>query len=298
MSGTINKVVIPVAGLGTRLLPATKSQPKEMLPVGRKPVVQYVVEEMIEQHLTKYLFITGRSKRSIEDHFDRDPYLMSKLAESGNTDLLDEIDYEAKGVNFFYTRQSSPAGLGDAIRLAEDFAGDDHFVVALGDTIVRSNGRPNTLVRRMIDAHTTHKASCTIAVWDVERNDVRQYGIVQPVGEVADVFEISDIVEKPSPSDAPSCVAVAARYILSPAIFPTLREIEPGVGGEVQLTDAIRLLIRRGHRVICVKLQAHERRYDIGNTRSYFEAFIDFALSDRTHGQTLRRYIRKSLGET
>lgn len=292
----VRKVVIPVAGLGTRLLPATKSQPKEMLPVGRKPVVQYVVEEMAEQQLTEYLFITGRSKRSIEDHFDRDPYLLGKLSENGNTEIIEEMDFEGKGLSFFYTRQSNPAGLGDAIRLAENFAGSDHFVVALGDTIVRSNGLPGTLIRRMIETHVSRRASCTIAVWDVEPDEVRKYGIVQPMGDGGDVFDIADIVEKPSVTDAQSRVAVAARYVMSPAIFPALSEIKPGVGGELQLTDAIRLLIRQGHRVSCVKLRSHERRYDIGSMGSYFEAFVDFALSDAVYGPALKRYVERSLG--
>ena len=167
---TIDKVVIPAAGLGTRLLPATKAQPKEMLPIGRKPIVQYVVEEMVAQGLRKFLFVTGRNKRSIEDHFDRDPELVNRLAEAGDPDALEEIPYEQEGVEFFYTRQpipagrSAPAGLGAAVGLAEEFVGKEPFVVALGDTIIRS-GNHSGLVKRMIAAHLKHNAVCTVAVF-------------------------------------------------------------------------------------------------------------------------------------
>ena len=204
----IEKVVIPVAGLGTSLLPATKSQPKEMLPVGRKPVVQYVVEEMIEQGLKKILFVTGKDKRTIEDHFDRDPELQNYLSESDHEKLLDELDYEREGVKFFYTRQIipsghiTPAGIGDAISRAEDFVAGEPFVVAFGDTIIKS-GNHAGLVRRMIKSHCENQASCTIAVVEVPQGEENQYGIVEPKnGESEDDFAIAHIVEKPAPENA------------------------------------------------------------------------------------------------
>ena len=298
----IEKVVIPVAGMGTRLLPATKSQPKEMLPVGRKPVVQYVVEEVVDQGLSKILFITGRDKRSIEDHFDRDPDLINTLSEGGNAELLDELEYHKQGVKFFYTRQiippgrQTPAGIGDAIGMAEDFVAGEPFVVALGDTIIKS-GDHGGLMRRLIKSHLNHKSSCTIAVLEVDRDDVHRYGIVKPKGRAQADFEIETIVEKPSAADAPSRLAVAARYVFNPEIFTALRRTSPGIGGELELTDAIQTLIRMGHTVRCVRLKPDELRYDIGNPETYFKSFIDFALSDQRYGYLIRQYLQKRLRE-
>jgi UTP--glucose-1-phosphate uridylyltransferase len=226
----ISKVVIPVAGMGTRLLPATKSQPKEMLPVGRKPVVQYVVEEVVEQGLKKILFITGKDKRTIEDHFDRDPELQSYLSERDREDLLEELDYNQEGVRFFYTRQiippgrSTPAGIGDAIAMAEDFVAGEPFVVAFGDTIIKS-GNHSGLVRRMIKSHQKHNASCTIAVVEVPKNEVHHYGIVKlKNGENDTDFEIDGIVEKPNRDEAPSHFGVAARYVFNPVPHRVIAE--------------------------------------------------------------------------
>jgi len=298
----IEKVVIPVAGLGSRLLPATKSQPKEMLPVGRKPVVQYVVEEMVEQGLKKILFVTGRSKRSIEDHFDRDPELLSYLSERDKEELLDEMDYDKEDVKFFYTRQivpqgrRTPAGIGDAVGMAEDFVAGEPFVVAFGDTIIKS-GNHAGLVRRMIKSHLKHESSCSIAVLEVDRDELSNYGIVQPKGSAQADFEIDGIVEKPHEADAPSRLAVAARYIFNPEIFTALRRTSPGLGGELELTDAIATLIKMGHTVRCVRLRRDEIRYDIGDPASYFKAFIDFALSDQRHGYLIRQYFQQRMRE-
>ena len=298
----VEKVVIPVAGLGTRLLPATKSQPKEMLPIGRKPVVQYVVEEMIAQDLKKILFVTGRNKRSIEDHFDRDPDLARSLSERVDSGVLEQLDYEGQGVHFFYTRQrvpegrSAPAGLGDAVGTAREFVGDEPFVVALGDAIIRG-GDHVELVRRLIHSHLHHGSACTIAVMEVEEEDTHRYGIVNPKGRAGSDFEIEDIVEKPSRADAPSNLAVAARYVFSPDIFSAIDRTVPGLGGEVQLTDAIRILLKMGKKVRCVRLKADERRYDIGNPELYFKAFVDFALMDQQYGYMVRQYLQKRLRE-
>lgn len=298
----ISKVVIPVAGMGTRLLPATKSQPKEMLPIGLKPIVQYVVEEMVDQGLAKILFVTGRDKRSIEDHFDRDPEMVSRLSESDQEDLLDEIDYDREGVRFFYTRQiiplgrHTPAGLGDAVALAEDFVDGEPFVVALGDTIVKS-GTHAGLVRRLIKSHTKHAASCTIAVIEVDPSEVSHYGIVKPKGRSKVDFEIEGITEKPSEDETPSRLAVASRYVLDPVIFQAIRNTSPGLGGQLELTNAISTLIRMGHKVRCVRLKPDEVRYDIGNPLVYFKAFVDYAISDQRHGYLIRQYLQKRLRE-
>ena len=287
----ITNGVIPVAGLGTRLLPSTKSQPKEMLPVGRKPVVQYVVEELEQSGVNRMLFVTGRSKSSIEDHFDRDNELIRALREGGKDDLLEELQYEQMEVHFFYTRQSEQRGLGDAIAHAEHFAGDEPFVVGLGDSIINGEGG-EPVIRRLIDCYVANGASCVIAFEEVPREDVFQYGIAQPAEE-GDVFRVEDLIEKPDVNEAPSNLAIAARYVLSPNIFDALRETKPGKRNEIQLTDAIRILLQRGEKVYGVRLSPGERRYDIGNYESYFKSFVDFALADEKYGAALREYIEQ-----
>jgi len=288
----IRKAVFPVAGMGTRLLPATKSQPKEMLPVGYKPVVQYVVEEMVEQGLSKFLFITGRKKRSIEDHFDADPELEARL--SGKDQIVDEVDYSARGVEFYYARQRRPDGNADAVRLAREFVGNESFVVAFGDTIIYSPDTPR-VIERMVDSHERHQSVATIGVWEVPREETKKYGVVQPAGEIGDDFAIRDIVEKPDPAEAPSCLAVAARYIFTPDIFSAIDALKPGLGGELWLTDAIRILLQRGAPVRCLRLNGVERRYDIGMPLTYYKAFADFALRDPEHGDKFRVYLQDKL---
>ena len=288
----IRKAVFPVAGMGTRLLPATKSQPKEMLPVGYKPVVQYVVEEMVEQGLSKFLFITGRKKRSIEDHFDADPELEARL--SGKDQIVDEVDYSARGVEFYYARQRRPDGNADAVRLAREFVGNESFVVAFGDTIIHSPETPR-VIERMVDSHERHQSVATIGVWEVPREETKKYGVVQPAGEIGDDFAIRDIVEKPDPAEAPSCLAVAARYIFTPDIFSAIDALKPGLGGELWLTDAIRILLQRGAPVRCLRLNGVERRYDIGMPLTYYKAFADFALRDPEHGDKFRVYLQDKL---
>ena len=293
----VTKAVLPVAGLGTRLLPATKSQPKEMLPVGSKPVVQYVVEELIEQGIDKFLFVTGRKKRSIEDHFDDDPELEARL--SGKESDIGEMDYEARGVDFFYVRQRRPKGNADAVRLAAEFVGSDSFVVAFGDTIVHSDRDPG-VVARMVASHEQNESAATIGVWEVAEQDVVKYGIVQPEGgrDSGDAeFAIEDIVEKPAVKEAPTRLAVAARYVFTNSIFKAIAAIEPGLGGELWLTDAIRHQIRQNEKVRCVRLTEQEGRYDIGTPLTYYRAFADFALADAEHGEAFRQYLTQKLAE-
>ena len=278
--------------MGTRLLPATKSQPKEMLPVGYKPVVQYVVEEMVGQGLDKFLFVTGRKKRSIEDHFDDDPELSARL--DAKEQAIGELDYAARGVEFFYVRQRRPSGNGDAVRLAAEFVGDDPFVVGFGDTIIHSPHDAG-VVGRLIDSHERHESAATIAVWEVPRAETPKYGVVQPRGETGADFAIEDIVEKPAAAAAPSCLAVAARYVFGRDIFPALDAVEPGLGGELWLTDAIRILLSRGAPVRCVRLGPGEQRYDIGTPLTYYRAFADFALRDPHYGAEFRTYLQTKL---
>jgi UTP--glucose-1-phosphate uridylyltransferase len=292
---SIRNAVIPVAGLGTRLLPATKSQPKEMLAVGKKPIVQYIVEELHLSGIQRALFVTGRGKSSIEDHFDDDADLIRTLRETGKEDLLEELEYERLGVHFLYTRQRRQRGLGDAILCAEHFAGTEPFVVALGDSIIGRHKR-SRIVERLIAAFEAHAAACAIAVEEVPPDQVSMYGIVHPATPT-DVFEMIDLVEKPRPEEAPSNLAIAGRYVLSPAIFDAIKRTGFDRRGELQLTDAIRLMLREGKRIVGVKLPADEKRYDIGNFESYFETFVEFALTDPVYGEKLREHARELLGQ-
>ncbi len=293
MDSAIDVAVIPVAGLGTRLLPATKSQPKEMLPVGRKPVVQYVVEELTRVGITRVLFVTGPGKASIENHFDRNAELVQMLRETGKEELLAALEFDRSTVRYFYTRQRELLGLGHAVSCARSFAANQPFVVALGDSIIGLHAESD-VVQRMTRCYHEREAAAVIAFEEVPNDEVNQYGIAKPKTD-DELFEILDLVEKPSPRDAPSNLAIAARYVLSPAIFDALAQTRRGKGGEIQLTDAIRAVIRNGGRAYGVRLRADERRYDIGNFEAYFEAFVEFALADPTHGPAVRRHLLKAL---
>jgi UTP--glucose-1-phosphate uridylyltransferase len=277
-----------------RLLPATKSQPKEMLPVARKPIVQYVVEELVANGIGEILFITGRKKASIENHFDSDPDLARAINSSGREELLKEIEFEDLGAHLYYTRQRVQRGLGDAVLCGESFAGEQPFVVALGDSILglHANSR---CVARMVELFEQRRASCVIAVEEVPREQTSQYGIIEP-GAGEDAWcRVVRLVEKPAPQDAPSNLAIAGRYIFSPVIFDMIRQVEPDERGEIQLTDAIQRLCEEGRRVLAVRLPPSERRYDIGNFPSYFETFVEFALADPEHGPALRKAIERLL---
>jgi UTP--glucose-1-phosphate uridylyltransferase len=289
----ITVAVVPVAGLGTRLLPATKSQPKEMLPVGRRPVVQYVVEELTEAGIERVLFVTGRGKTSIENHFDTDFELIQSLRESGKEELLSELEFERARVQYFYTRQRETLGLGHAVLCARPFVGAAPFVVALGDSILGLERR-SAVVRRMVECFAERQAAAVVAFERVPRSEVHHYGIARPRGD-GDLFEVVDVVEKPSPEDAPSDLAIAARYVFAPSIFEALERTPPGKGGEIQLTDAMRIVIREGGRVYGMRLSEQERRFDIGNFDTYFRAFVEFALADGKHGPALRESVRRLL---
>jgi UTP--glucose-1-phosphate uridylyltransferase len=294
MAQTITKAIVPAAGLGTRLLPATKSQPKEMLPVGRKPAVQYVVEELQAAGLRQILLITGRRKRAIEDHFDSDPELISALEQAGNEPVLADLAYLEDKSRFFYTRQSSPKGLGDAISLGADFVDDDDCAVALGDSLIAADD-PAAPLRAMMEAHCHLGAAAIVAVEKVPLEEAFRYGIVSiegPEPPPGEPVTVTDIVEKPPLRTAPTTLAVAARYVFSPAIFDALKRTLPGKRGEIQLTDAIKLLIRMGEPVYAWLLSPDQRRYDVGNFESYFRAFIEFALADERYGYLIRKYLK------
>ncbi len=292
----ITIAVVPVAGLGTRLLPATKSQPKEMLPVGRKPVVQYVVEELTRVGLERILFVTGPGKTSIENHFDLNAELIQTLRETGKEELLAELYFERAAVQYFYTRQRQLLGLGHAVSCARPFVGNQPFVVALGDSIIGMHAQSD-IVRRMTACFEANDAAAVIAFEEVPRTEVFRYGVAKPRVPGAhlrgDFFAIDDLIEKPDVDEAPSNLAIAARYVFAPAIFDALDRIKPGKGGEIQLTDAVRLLLQEGANVYGISLGPNEQRYDIGNFEAYFRAFIDFALADERYGASVRSHLEE-----
>jgi len=294
MTKLVTKAIVPAAGLGTRLLPATQSQPKEMLPVGRKPVVQYVVEELQAAGLRQILMITGRRKRAIEDHFDADPELVAAVMQAGNEALLEDLAYLESKARLFFTRQSTPKGLGHAVLLGADFVDDDDCVVALGDSIIAGKDPASTL-RDMVRVHRDLGAAATVAVERVPVQETYRFGIVEVEGAEPPPGEpvlMTNIVEKPPMGTADSTLAVAARYVFSPAIFDALNRTLPDGRGEIQLSDAIKLLVQRGEKVYAWTLPPDQKRYDVGNFESYFRTFIDFALADERYGYLARKYIR------
>lgn len=281
----ITKAVIPAAGLGTRLLPATKAQPKEMLPVVDKPVLHYVVEEAVNSGIEDILIITGRGKRAIVDYFDAYPELEHHLMKSGKYDLLEEIRKVTELANIYYVRQKSPRGLGDALLYAERFVGDEPFAVLLGDDIVISNP-PCT--KSLIELYEEYKTN-VIAVEEVSREDVSKYGIIDPEEVADEIYRVKDIIEKPKIDEAPSNLATMGRYVLTPKIFDYLKRIGPGYGGEIQLTDALRASLK-DHELYAFHFKG--RRYDIGDKFGFIKANIELALEREDIGKKVRDYLK------
>jgi UTP--glucose-1-phosphate uridylyltransferase len=265
---TVTDAIIPVAGLGTRLLPATRSQPKEMLPVLDKPVVQYVVEELVQSGISRVLFVTGRRKRAIEDHFDADPEL-------GSTPLI----HPRTGLQILYTRQATPAGLGDAIRYGAGLGASGGVVVALGDAIIESPRAPG-ITRRLIEAFEAELPCAAVAVEEVAGEALSRYGVIDGRRRGDGLLDVRRVVEKPDPRSAPSRWAVAARYVLAPNVIAELRCTAPDDSGEVQVADALNALLARGEPVLAVPLDAGELRHDIGTIDAYVTTFVRYALRD------------------
>jgi UTP--glucose-1-phosphate uridylyltransferase len=282
---TVKKAVIPAAGLGTRFLPATKSQPKEMLPVVDKPSIQYVVEEAVAAGLTDILIITGRGKRAIEDHFDRNFELEHSLEQSAKHDLLAEVQGINELADIHYIRQRDPLGLGHAVSVARQHVGDEPFAVILGDDIMVDDG---ALLRSMIDVHERERASC-LALLEVARDEISAYGCAEAEDLGDGLRRVVDVVEKPRPEDAKSNLAVIGRYVFTPGIFAALERITPGVGGELQLTDAIELLIESES--VFGRVFTHGR-YDIGQKLDFLRANIEIALDRPDLGPELSEYLR------
>ena len=279
------KAVIPAAGLGTRFLPATKAQPKEMLPIVDKPAIQFVVEEAINSGIEDIIIITGRGKRAIEDHFDRSFELELVLREKGKKDQLKEVIDISELADIHYLRQKEMKGLGHAIYCARDHIGDQPFAVLLGDTIVESQV-PCT--KQMMDYFRKYKGSI-IAVEEIEKDMISSYGIVDPKQVAQDVYKVRDLVEKPKPEEAPSNLGIIGRYILTPAVFDILKDTPPGKGGEIQLTDALRVLKDREDMYAC---KFTGKRYDIGNKLDYLKACVEFGLRNKETGKGFREYLK------
>jgi len=288
----IKKAVIPAAGLGTRLLPATYAQPKEMLPCGRKPTIQYVVEELAAAGVKDILIITGRTKRALEDHFDHDLSLFEKLENSGKIKLLEEMKFiEKLHLNIFFTRQAQPTGLADAIYLAKDFIDNESFYVALGDTIILSNPLGQFL-RRLMKVHSEKSAAGTIGLEKVRKEDVKNYGIISGTQTAEGIWNVKDLIEKPNIKAAPSQLAICGRYIFTSEIFSAIEKTPVGLGNEKQLTDSIIKLLDEKEEVWGLEMSTGERRYDIGNPTTYAIAFIELSLQDAEISKALKPYLK------
>lgn len=287
MKKQVRKAVIPAAGLGTRFLPATKALAKEMLPIVDKPTIQFIVEEALASGIEDILVVTGKSKRSIEDHFDSNFELEYNLKEKGKDDLLKLVD-ESTGIRLHFIRQSHPRGLGDAVLQAKAFVGDEPFVVLLGDDLMDINGTNTPLTKQLIDDYEATHAS-TIAVMPVPREEVSAYGVIAPQGEgVNGLYSVETFVEKPKPEDAPSDLAIIGRYLLTPEIFKLLEKQEPGAGNEIQLTDAIDAL-NKTQRVFAREFKG--KRYDVGDKYGYMKTSIEYGLNHPQTKNDLKKYI-------
>jgi len=282
----VTKAVFPVAGLGTRFLPVTKASPKEMLPIVDKPLIQYAVEEAVAGGITDLIFITGRGKRAIEDHFDKAYELEAELQAHGKNKLLKEVrGLLPDGVTCSFTRQSEALGLGHAVLCARHLVGDEPFAVILADDLIDADV---PVMKQMTQAHATHGGS-VIAVQNVAREDTASYGIASVSGQAAPrLGKMSAIVEKPRPEDAPSTLAVVGRYILSPRIFHFLASLRPGAGREIQLTDAIGRLLRE-EAVLAYEFQG--RRYDCGSKLGYLQATVNYALKHPELAAEFRAFL-------
>jgi len=281
----IRKAVLPAAGLGTRFLPATKAQPKEMLPIVDKPTIQYVVEEAAASGIEDIIIVTGRGKNAIEDHFDRSLELEIALERKGKSEQLQEIQRISELTSFCYVRQKEPLGLGHALLVARAFVGNEPFAVLLGDDIIDAE---TPCLRQMISAFDMYRSSI-IAVQQVSREETSSYGIIDHKPVEDSVYRIQDLVEKPSPDTAPSDLAIIGRYILTPEIFDALEETIPDEGGEIQLTDGLRVLLRTQ---AIYGLAFRGRRYDAGSKLGFLKATVQFALKRPDLAPGFRSYLR------
>ncbi|MDH5641001.1 MAG: UTP--glucose-1-phosphate uridylyltransferase GalU [Nitrospira sp.] len=281
---TVRKAVIPAAGLGTRFLPATKASPKEMLPLVDKPLIQYTVEEAVASGIEDIIIITGRGKRAIEDHFDRSVELEENLKGTGKNQILNQIRQISNLANFCYVRQSEALGLGHAVLCAQHLIGNEPFAVILGDEIIDAEV---PALAQLISVYRKHQGA-VLGVQDIPKQDVSRYGIVTPKRLAKGLHRVQDMVEKPSPEQAPSTLAVVGRYILPPEIFPILRKTAPGKNGEIQLTDALKELAKKS------PMFAQEitgQRHDAGDKLGFLIATVEFALKNPSLGADFKEYL-------
>ena len=282
----IRKAVFPVAGFGTRFLPVTKASPKEMLPLVDKPLIQYAVEEAKASGIEEITIITGRGKRAIEDHFDYSMELENELFEQKKFELLEQIKGISNLVTFAYVRQKKALGLGHAILCAEAIVGDEPFAVFLADDIIDSR---TPCIKQLIDVYEEYHSS-VIAIQEVDKKDTRSYGIIKPKKVKDRVYKVQDLIEKPDPAKAPSNLAVIGRYILTPEIFKALKKTSPGKLGEIQLTDALKILLQIED-IYGYKFTG--TRYDAGDKLGFLKATVEFALKRKDLGKEFRKYLKE-----
>ena len=289
MDKKIRKAIIPAAGLGTRFLPATKAQPKEMLPIVDKPTLQYIIEEAIESGIEEILIITGRNKKSIEDHFDRSVELELELEHKGKVEMLEMVKSISNMVDIHFIRQKEPKGLGHAIYCAKSFVGNEPFAVMLGDDIVYNEGKP--CLRQLMDCYDEYKTS-VLGIQTVPDGDVDKYGIVDGLKIEGNVTKVKGLVEKPSVDEAPGNMAILGRYIITPSIFEILERTKPGKGGEIQLTDAL-LELMSEEAIYAYNFEG--RRYDVGDKLGFLEATVEYALRKPELKDAFIEYLKSIL---
>lgn len=280
----VKKAVIPAAGLGTRFLPATKAQPKEMLPIVDKPTIQHIIEEAVASGIEEILIITGRNKRAIEDHFDKSVELEQQLKDTGKKDMLEMVEDISNMAEIYYIRQKEPKGLGHAINCARTFVGNEPFAVMLGDDVVYGD---KPCLKQLIECYNEYKTTI-LGVQQVAREDVYKYGIVEGKHIENNVYKVKDLIEKPDVDEAPSNIAILGRYIITPKIFEILSTIEPGKGGEIQLTDALKKLSLQ-EAIYAYDFEG--RRYDVGDKLGFLEATVEFALRKDEIKNDFEKYI-------
>ncbi|NEZ47919.1 UTP--glucose-1-phosphate uridylyltransferase GalU [Clostridium niameyense] len=280
----VKKAVIPAAGLGTRFLPATKAQPKEMLPIVDKPTIQYIIEEAVKSGIEQILIITGRNKRAIEDHFDKSVELEKELEEKEKNEMLSMVKDISNMAEIYYIRQKEPKGLGHAISCAKTFVGNEPFAVMLGDDVVYSEV---PCLKQLIDCYNEYQTTI-VGVQEVPEEDVHKYGIVKGNFIENNVYKIKDLIEKPNKEEAPSNIAILGRYIISPTIFEILENTSPGKGGEIQLTDALKTLIERE---AMYAYNFEGRRYDVGDKLGFLQATVEYALRRKELKYDFVRYL-------
>ena len=289
----IRKAVIPAAGLGTRVLPATKAQPKEMLVIVDKPALQYLVEELVSAGIEEILIITGRNKGSIENHFDYSYELEKTLEEKGKKDLLKIVNNISEMSNIYYVRQKRPLGLGHAISCAEAFVGDEPFVVLLGDDIIYTDSEKGQkpVTKQLVDKYNELQGGTILGVQEVPHENVSKYGIIKPLKQIDEkTVAVEDFIEKPSIAEAPSNLAALGRYVLEPEIFSYLKRTKPGKGGEIQLTDAILAMKNDGEKLYAYNFDG--LRYDTGDKFGMFVANVEFGLRHEELKDKVKDYLK------